>query len=268
MDFLRKIGSVFARHYEKVLLVLALLGLVYAVYHLYTKKQEEEQNIQTYNRNIQKKQTQGIPATDLGPLTKALESAKNPSALNFGLPHNLFNAVKWQRRPDGTIIKIEKGTEVGPDALKLTKVTPLETTIAIERASGTGLQMSATQEASTNVYYRRKLSFFMTTNTMDRTKLFTLREIRGTPDKPEAVIELGNGDRAPVTADKPYKRVDGYKADLLYPPEGKTFSDRRIGDVLPLGGEDYIVVAINPNEIVVSARSNNRRTTIRNNAGP
>ena len=72
---------------------------------------------------------------------------------------------------------------------------------------------------------------------------------------------------AKITGDKPFTRVDGYKVDLTYPPENRNLGDRRVGDVLPIAGEDYIIVAINPNEVVVSARSNNRRTTIRNNAG-
>lgn len=268
MESLRKYGGVLARHYEKVLLVVALVGLVYAVYHLNSKKQSEEENIKQYNLTISKKQTQGIPVTDLAGMSNALAQAKSPPALNLGLPHNVLNPVKWQRRPDGTIIKIATGTEVGPAALKVVNVAPLNTVIAVEKASASGLFMNVVQEASTNAGLRRKIQVFVTPNTMDRTKLFTLREIGGAPDKPEAAIELATGERATVTAEKPYTKLAGYKADLQYPPENKNFKDARVGDVLPLAGEDYIIVAINPTEVVVSARSNNRRTTIRNISGP
>jgi hypothetical protein len=268
MANLRNIGGLIKRHYEKALLTLALGGLVYSVVHLYLMKQDEDAKIQEYDKGILKKKTKDVQAVDVESLARALDSAKNPPGLNLGLPHNLLNPVKWQKRPDGTIIKIEKGTEVGPDALKLAKVTPLNTTITIDKASGSGLLMSAMQEASTNLVFRRKLQSFVTTNGVDRTKLFTLRELKGTTDKPEAVIELGGSERVTVTIDTPFTRVDGYKADLQYPPENKAFTDKRVGDVLPLGGEDYNIVAINQNEVVVSAASNKRRTTIRTNAAP
>ena len=69
-----------------------------------------------------------------------------------------------------------------------------------------------------------------------------------------------------VSADKPFTRVMGYKVDLNYPPEKRMITDRRAGDSIMLGDETYNIVAITPNEVVVSARSNNRRTFIRNNA--
>lgn len=268
MDYLRKIGDLLRRHYEKVILAVALIGLVYAVIHLNGQKEQEDEKIRDYNRKMLKRKTKEVPSVNLAEFSRALQNATNPPSLDFGLPHNLFNPVKWQRRPDGTIIKIETGTEVGPNALRIARVTPLSTIITVEKMSGSGLLMNVTQEASTNVYLRRRLQSYVTTNQMDRTKLFTLRSIGGTPENPQAIIELTSGERMTITGDKPFSRVDGYKADLTYPPENRNLGDRRVGDVLTIAGEDYIIVAITPNEVVVSARSNNRRTTIRNNAGP
>lgn len=267
MDLFRKIGALIVRHYEKVLLGVALIGLVYAVIHLYSTKQAEEEKISTYDRGISKKKTKEVPAVDMNALSQTLSSATNPPDVNLSLPHNVFNPVKWQRRPDGTIIKIEKGTEVGPNALQIASIAPLQTVITLDKPAGSGLNMSVLQEASTNVGFRRKLQSFVTTNAADRTRFFTLREIRGSAEQPEAVVELATGDRVTVTPEKPFTRVDGFKVDLTYPPENRSFNDKRVGDVLALAGEDYIIVAITQNEVVVSARSNNRRTTIRNNAG-
>lgn len=268
MDLVRNIGGIFTRHYEKVLLALALTGLILAVFMLYQKRQHEEQTIREYDQRVLRKKTQELPPADLATFSNAIARVKNPPALDFGLPHNLFNPVKWQRRPDGSIITVRTGAEVGAAALKIVKVTPLQTIITLDRLAGTTVQMSATQEASTNRALRTKAQFFLRTNETDRTKLFTVREIRGTPEKPEALIELATGEKVVVTTDKPFTRVDGHRADLRYPPEGKDFADRRVGDVLSLAGEDYIIVAITPSELVVSARSNNRRTTIRSNAAP
>jgi hypothetical protein len=91
-----------------------------------------------------------------------------------------------------------------------------------------------------------------------------LRDLRITPEGPEADVELADGTKATVTPSKPFTRVDGYKVDLSYPPEGQTFRDRRVGDSITIAGEKYNIVAINPNEVVVSASSNDRRTTIQN----
>jgi hypothetical protein len=268
MDLFRKLGGIFVRHYEKVLLVLVLIGLVASVGLLIKTRQDEEEKIRDYDQKVLKGKTKELPAVDLGVLTGALEAAKNPPALNFGLPHNLFNPVKWQKRPDGSVLPIRTGTEIGGAALKIAAIAPLNTMVTLDKSTGTGLQMSALQEAHTNRQFWVKWQSFVKSNEVDRTKLFTLREMRGTLEKPEAVIEVG-AERVTVTPEKPFTRVDGYKVDLTYPPDprlDKMLKGKRVGDVLSLGNEDYIIVAIKPNEIVVSARSNNRLTTIRNNA--
>ena len=98
---------------------------------------------------------------------------------------------------------------------------------------------------------------------MHRSHVFKLSKLQVLPDGPVVEIELADGSKETVTPAKPFSRVDGYKADLKYPPENKTFNDARVGDKLTLANEDYIIVDIKPDEIVVSARSNDRRTTIR-----
>jgi hypothetical protein len=263
MSFLRNIGGILARHYEKVIVVFALIGFIGAVVYLYGVRQAEEAKIQEFDRNVQKKKGKEVPSVDLQQFADALQKAKNPPALDFGLPHNLFNPVKWQKKPGGEVIKIETGTEVGGAALKIVNIAPLRTVISIDRATPGGLFMSAIQEASTNLYYRRKIQSYVTTNAQHSTKLFTVRDIRGGPEKPEVLVELADGKKVTVTPDKPYSEVEGYKADLHYPPENRNFKDVRVGARLTLGGEDYIIVAITENEVVVSAVSNNRRATIR-----
>ncbi len=264
MNFLRKIGGLFAKHYEKVIVALALIGFLGAVVYLYGVRQAEEDKIREYDRNVQKKKGKEVPSVDLAQLSGALEKAKNPPALDFGLPHNLVNPVTWQKKPDGSLLKIEKGTEVGGAALKLVNTAPLRTIVAVDRVTPGGLYMSAVQEAATNARARIKISQYVTTNTQHTSKLFTLRDIRGTPEQPEAVIELADGKKTSVTLEKPYTEVEGYKADLTYPPEPKlSFKDLRVGDKLTVGGEEYNIVAITENEVVVSASSNNRRATIR-----
>jgi Lhr-like helicase len=61
--------------------------------------------------------------------------------------------------------------------------------------------------------------------------------------------------------------VDGHLADLRYPPENRNWSNRREGDRLTFGGEEYNIVAINENEVVLSARSG-KKTTVRMSVAP
>jgi hypothetical protein len=264
MSFLRNMGPLFVRHYEKVIVALALIGFLGAVVYLYGVRQAEAEKINAYDRDFRTRKGKPVPSVDLAEFSGALNKAKNPPVLDFGLPHNLFNPVKWQKKPDGTILKIEKGTEVGAAAMKIAKVEPLRTLITIDRAASGGLYMSAVQEASTNrALWIKRQPQYLSTNQQHATKIFTLREIGGTLEKPEANIELASGDKLTVAADKPYEKVEGFKVDLQYPPENKNFPDQRVGSKLTLGGEDYIIVAITENEVVVSASSINRRTTIR-----
>ncbi len=270
MKFLRNIPALLKRHYEKVILALALIGLIGAVVYLNELKSAENEKIEAYDRGIGKRKGKPVPSIDVSALGTAVQHATNPPSLDFSPPHNLYNPVKWQKRPDGTLLKVETGKEVGPQALQIVKIEPLRLLITLDQQSGSGVNMSVTQEAHTNKAWRVRIPSFITTNSASerrhRSGVFSLRDFKVTPDGPVADIELADGTKASVSVNKPFSRVEGYKVDLNYPPEKISFPDRRVGDVLSLAGEDYIIVAINQNEVVVSARSNDRRTTIRNNA--
>jgi hypothetical protein len=273
MKFFGNIFGAFSRHWEKVLLALSLVALIGAVVVLNNKKSKENDKIEIYNRGITKRKPNLVPTVDLTQLSLALTQAMNPPNLAFSPPHNLVNPVKWQQRPDGTRIKAETGKELGINAMQITKISPLRLIISLETQSGSGANMGVMQEASTTNGYRQKLQAYVTTNSVSErihrsTRMFTLRDLRITPEGPEADIELSDGTKATVTPSKPYTRVDGYKADLSYPPEGQNFKDRRVGDPLTVANENYKIVAINPNEVVVSANSNDRRTTIQNKTSP
>jgi hypothetical protein len=58
--------------------------------------------------------------------------------------------------------------------------------------------------------------------------------------------------------------VDGYSADLKYDLEkpAKTWQGQRIGATLKFAGDDYIIVAINQDMVILSARSNLKKTTL------
>lgn len=268
------IGQV-KRHWEKVLLAFALLGLIGAVVYLNSMKSEESAKIDEYEKGVLRPKVKPYPTLDVNMLASAMRQATNNASLNFSPPHNLFNPVKWQKHvTTGVRIKNETGRQLGIDAVQIAKTTPLATIITLDAPSGSGANMSVTMEANSTNYYRQRLRAFVSTNTTDRvhraSRAFTLRDFRLTPDgvaEADIEVSVGASTNVTVTAARPFNRVESYKADLFYPPENLSLKDRRVGDTLTIAGEDYIIVAISANEVVVSARSNDRQTKIRNNTG-
>jgi hypothetical protein len=54
--------------------------------------------------------------------------------------------------------------------------------------------------------------------------------------------------------------------ELKYAPEAKTWTNKRIGASLSFNGEDYNIVRLTENEVVLSAKSNQKKWTIKYNA--
>ena len=65
MKFLRNLPAQLKRHYEKVLLVLALFGLVAAVITLNSQKSAENDKIENYNKSIGKRKPKALTQVDL-----------------------------------------------------------------------------------------------------------------------------------------------------------------------------------------------------------
>jgi hypothetical protein len=102
----------------------------------------------------------------------------------------------------------------------------------------------------------------------DKNDTFAVRDIKAAPDNPTnfttVVLELNDtGQRVTVTKDLPFRRIDGYMVDLKYAPEIKTWASRRVGAPLSFNGEDYNIVAITENEVVLSAKSNQKKWPIK-----
>jgi tripartite-type tricarboxylate transporter receptor subunit TctC len=97
--------------------------------------------------------------------------------------------------------------------------------------------------------------------------VFVLREVKGPPTEPtELVLELNDTSEViAVSKDKPFRRVDAYMADMKYDPEKITWTQKRVGAPLRFAGEDYNIVAITQNEVVLSAKSNNKKWPIKYN---
>ncbi len=265
MDFLKK-------HYEKVILGVVLLGLAAAIAFLPIKIASERQTLEDQRRNLTHPKVKPLTNLDLTLSEVALKRVAIPALVDFSTTNKLFNPVPWQKAVDGHLIKLEE-RNIGPKAVQIVKITPLYMILTFDNvmlaADGTPKYVVGVQkEAATVVSQRNKKQNYCRPG--DKTDTFTLAEVKGKPDDPTQLDLVLNdtGDRVTITKDKPFRRVDGYMADVKYPPENKTWSARRNGAQLSFNNEEYNIVAITQNEVVLSAKSNQKKWTVTSNAAP
>lgn len=264
MDFIKK-------NYEKVLLGFVLLGLAVAAGFLPFKIASEKQALEDITKRYEPR-VKELTNLDLTLPDAVLKRAGAPALVNFSAPHKLFNPMPWQKASDGHLIKVDS-TNIGPNAVVITKAVPLYLKILLDDVtvldSGTRCKITVENEAAARLSDRKKQKYC---KVGDKAEAFTLREIKAAPDNPTnftVAVELSDtGKRVTITKDQPFRRVEGYMVDLKYPPENKTWTSRRVGASLPFNGEDYNIVAITENEVVLSAKSNQKKWTIRYSASP
>jgi len=276
MDFLKK-------HYEKVLLGVVLLGLAVAVAFLPFKIASEKQRLEDMRNTLINPKVRPLTNLDLTFDDSVLKRVAVPAMVNFSEPNKLFNPMPWQKAADGRLIKVD-ATNIGPSAVVITKMVPLYLKLTLD--SVTMLDTSpryvigVEREAAPYQRERNKTQKYCAVGA--KNEFFTLREVKPVPGDStnvNVVLVLNDTDQtAVVSKDHPYRRVDGYMVDLKYPPESKTWSNRRVGSLLTFNGEEYNIVAITENEVVLSAKSNQKKWTIKyspstasaggSNAGP
>ena len=193
--------------------------------------------------------------------------------LDFGPPNRLFNPMVWEKAADGHLIKRDD-SNVGPKALVITNRKDLDLTVSLDEVmptdSGNRFRIGFQNEASTNPKEWYKSEKYCKVG--DKTDLFTVLDAQAPADNPTNVtltLELKDGQTIKLNKEKPFHRVEGYTVDVKYPPENKTLgSNRRVDQTLVFNGEDYKIVAITTNEIVLLAKSNQKKTTVRYELGP
>jgi len=261
MDFLKK-------HYEKVLLGVVLLGLLGAVISLPIVKSHQDEAIQTIINGFVRHPVQPLTNLDLTLQETTVKRLASPILIDFGPPNKLFNPVLWQRASDGHLVKADS-TNVGPRAVMITKITPLYLILSydsvnISEISGNHYVVGMKKEASAKASERSLKRAYLSVGQKDETHTFVLKAIEGpTNDPTNLVVTLNDtGEDIRLSKEKPYKRVDGYMADLKYEPEKQNWAERRVGATVALNGEDYKIVVISQDEVVLSA-SNKKKWTIK-----
>ena len=257
-------------HYEKAILGLAMLALVYVAYGVLTDTSEEAIEDQKQARNRPDlEQKKEMPPMEMRGYHATLARLEKGETLNLSNPHNLFNPVQWRVTRQGTTLKVERGNEIGAGAIELSETRPLYLKIEYRGTTGTAqktrYRFAVTREAAETKKKRLRMTTTAQLNDKDTRDLFTMIKIVGDPADPTAFeLQLANNaGNITVEKGKLFQRIDGYTATLKYPPDNKTYANKRVRDKLFFADDGHNIVAIEASEVVLSTASTSKRTSIR-----
>jgi hypothetical protein len=259
MDFLKK-------HYEKVILSAVLLGVIGFLVFLPFVISGDQAEQKAMASAVTKPKITPLPALDLAQQKNATERVMTAAAFDFYTTNKLFNPVEWKKDASGNLIKIKTGNEV-VEAAVVTKILPLYFVMSLDQVTtnqtGARYAIGVERQGAASAAMRRKVQRFVSVD--DRKKdLFTLVDVKGAVENPSELIlkSADTGENISLSKEKPFRRVDGYMADLKYDPEKKNFPARRVGAIINFGGQDYIIVAIDADGLILSDQSNQKHTTL------
>jgi hypothetical protein len=261
MDFLKK-------HYEKILLGLVLVGLVGALGYLPFKISNEKEKLSDMSQGHIAPKVKPLTNLDLSMPEATLKRTEAPVSYDFANTNKLFNPLAWQRAPDGRLVH---ASSTGPTAVVVTNITPLYLKISLDAvtASSDGSPVyyfSVERQNAATKALAQKRTFSVKVG--EKNPTFTFKEVQGPAAVPtNVVVQLNDTlELANVSNDKekPWKRIEGYSADLKYevgkPP--KTW-EVRTGSLLDINGEKYRVIAVSKDEVILAASNNDKKYTIK-----
>lgn len=261
MDFLKK-------HYEKILLGIVLVGLAVAVGFLPFKIANEKDKLDQARQNFTHPQVKALPPLDLGTADTSLRRGISSAFLDLNSTNRVVNPMTWQKTKEDRLVP---SIHLGPTSLLVTNITPLYLKLTLDSVtvsdSGVRYSIGIQREAAARPSDRTKKQSYASLN--EQKEYFKIVEVKGKPEDPAAlVLQLRDtGENVTITKEKPWTRVDGYMADMEYTPEKRKWAGQRVGASIQFNGEEYKIVAITQNEVVLSA-SNQKKWTIKLNARP
>lgn len=258
MDFIKK-------NYEKVLLGAVLIGLGVAVAFLPLKISSTKQMLQERTATATNIRPKPLTNLDLTMPEATLKRASTPTTIALTAPNRLFSPMTWQKTADNKLVLVDD-TNFGPKAVEVMKLTPLYLTLTLDSVqaldSGARYLIGIRDESGATSRARDKKQTAATSGS--KHDLFIVQEIQGAADNPtNIVLQLKDGTAANISRETPFRRIEGYMADLRYAPENRIWRSKRVGESINLQGEDYNIVAINESEVVLSARTNQKKWTVK-----
>lgn len=263
MQFIKK-------HYEKVLLSIVLLGLAVAAAALPLQVSGIRRALDETVTGVGRTKPKPFKPIDLSTNEVIVRRFASTKGLQLSGAHNILNPVQWKKRPDGGLIKISTGNELGAGAIEVMKIDELKMTVSFEIAAGgpenAEPRYIVTVSRDTEANPKKRTVSQKT----PKGEFFNLLRVEGPPEAPTSLVLQLKDENEPITIakDQSYVRPIGYAADLRYPPEKQTFLRKRKDDTITLqrDSETYKIVAISPNQVVLSAKSTQKRTPLKSNA--
>ena len=260
MQFLKK-------NYEKIVLgviVLAALGVVAFLPILVSR---EKQSLDEMEGQVIPSNPKPLPPLDLSREDTFLNRSKSPITLDLSKPHKIFNPVRFQLKADGSLVRNPAGMDV--EFLNVTNISPLYeiyslTAVSVSAGMPTRYGIGIRHEAAASVAQRNNVK--ITYGAMNQTtNNFTVISAEGPEDDPTSVkLRLtDSGETITLSKDKPFRRPEGYTADMVYTLDNKPFLNRRKTDTSTIcfAGECYKIVDITQSEVVLSQQSNQKYYT-------
>jgi len=264
MEFLKK-------NYEKIILSVVLLGLVGVLAFMPFVIIQDQNRMHDVETVVIPKGGE-LPPLDTSRQQAVMEQLKSPNQLDLSTTNKLFNPVKWVKNKDGTI---GKAAGLGPNAAVVTKITPLYFSISLDSATtnelGARYTFSIEDQTAASPGQRMARHRYgskgetVTDKTVGgKDEGFKLVDVKGPPDNPDQLLlRLADTQtNVVVLKGKPFRRLDAYSADLKYDPEKYSRTGQRVGDHLSFGGDDYNIIAIDKNSVVLLAQSNQKHYTL------
>jgi len=253
------------RNYEKIILGLVLLGLVAALAFMPVVIYYDQQQMEDMKNKVIHQKPVPLPDLDLSRQQGVLDRLAAPYRLDFSTTNRLFNPVMWQKDKNGNLVK---AANLGPNKAVITKITPLYYIISLDSVATNAL--GAPPRYTFNVEHQaaalpaQRRSQHQYASVGEKVRDFTFKGIKGPPENPDQLILKLNDTGAEVvlSKDKPFQRVDGYSADLKYEPEKLNVIAQRVGADLRFAGDDYNIIAIDQNEVILLAQSNQKKFTL------
>jgi hypothetical protein len=260
MDFLKK-------HYEKILLGFVLAGLlgvlVFMIFYIASDREEMEQK----REGLINPRVTALTNLDLTVQSNALVRMTSPYLLDFETGNKLFNPLDWMKYPDGRIVPLKIGNEIGLKAVVVTNITPLYLILSLDAVVtnelGTRYTVGVEKQSALTAAKRHKQSRYVSMG--DKANdFFSLMAVKSAPENPDALVLklVDGGEEVSISRDKPFRRVEAYAADFRYPPDNITKRGQRIGDKVSFGGTDYLVVEVNQNELILADQTNQKKTSL------
>jgi len=263
MEFIKK-------QYEKLVLgvvLLAVAGLAISLVFSVSQVRSDLEN--ALQQLAGAKQKPLVPENLEANLTQtALKRVSQHAPIVLAAPdHYTFNPITWTRAASGRLEPSKPRPNTGASGLAYIAPHDLVLEIAFEQVAGTPesprYQFSVRRDYEKTVNGRRSMVESVAVGSENKDQLFRLVEVQGPKESPtNFVCELmATRETFNLAKGKNFRRTQGYSADLRYEADRRDFPQKRVGESITLSGAVYKIVAIEKDELVVSA-PNSVRTTV------